>query len=200
MTVPRSRPGALPNGFTILRIILTLVIMGVVFLPGGAAKLWALGLFLLAALTDWLDGYLARRWHQVTALGILLDPIADKVLVVGLLLAFVQLKLIPAWMVLVIVLREFLITGVRLYAATRQIVIPAAREGKHKTVSQMATIFVILAVLAVEELAPAPGGNRRQLLAWLISGCMWITVALTVFSGASFFWRNRSLLRDAIAR
>ncbi|MBI2885296.1 MAG: CDP-diacylglycerol--glycerol-3-phosphate 3-phosphatidyltransferase [Candidatus Omnitrophica bacterium] len=189
----------LPNSLTVLRVVLTLVIMGLVFAPGVAAKAWCLGLFLVAALTDWLDGALARRWGQVTPLGILLDPIADKVLVLGLLLAFVQLEVIRAWMVLVIVLREFLITGVRLYAANRHIIIPAAREGKHKTVSQMGTLFVILVVVMVEEMAPASAARARFFTA-LIDGCMWVTVALTMFSGGSFFWRNRALLRNAITR
>lgn len=190
-----------PNKLTLLRIGLTFLIMAVLFVPGAAAKALALGLFGLASLTDWLDGYLARRQQHVTPLGVLLDPIADKVLVIGLLLAFVQLELVRAWMVLVITIREFLITGVRLYAASHHVVIPAAREGKHKTISQMATILLVLVLLLARDLLPA--GGRAQLEAWMpgmILGCMWITVVLTVISGASFFWRNRTILLDAAAR
>jgi len=191
----------LPNKLTLLRIGLTFLIMAVLFVPGAAAKALALGLFGLASLTDWLDGYLARRRHHVTPLGVLLDPIADKVLVIGLLLAFVQLELVRAWMVLVITIREFLITGVRLYAASHHVVIPAAREGKHKTISQMVTVLLVLVLLLARDLLAA--GGRSRLEAWmpgLILGCMWITVILTVISGASFFWRNRSILLDAAAR
>jgi len=187
----------LPNKLTLVRILLTFLIMGLLFVPGAVAKGLCLGLFLVAAATDWWDGYLARRLHQVSPLGILLDPIADKVLVIGLLLAFLQLGLIRAWMVLVITIREFLITGVRLYAASRHLVIPAAREGKHKTVSQMLTILIILVLLVVREVVSesAAGGVEawmRDLILW----CMWVTVMLTIISGASFFWRNRSMLFD----
>ncbi|MBI2104214.1 MAG: CDP-diacylglycerol--glycerol-3-phosphate 3-phosphatidyltransferase [Candidatus Omnitrophica bacterium] len=149
----------LPTKLSVLRIVLAFLVMGCLFVPGWAAKLAALALFLAASLTDWLDGYLARRWRQTTPLGALLDPIADKVLVLGTFLAFVQLRLVPAWMVLVIALREFLITGIRLYVAGRRLVLPAATEGKHKTVSQMVAIIVILAVLVLQEL---PGGPWRS--------------------------------------
>ena len=190
----------LPTKLTCLRIVLTFVIMGLLFVPGREAKAAALALFLFAAATDWLDGELARRWGQMSPLGALLDPIADKVLVLGLFLAFVQLRLLPAWMVLVIALREFLITGVRLFASSRQVILPAAKEGKHKTVSQMATIFVVLAVMLAEEWAPAPGFSPEtvRLLDWTVRGCLWVTLVLTVASGTAFFWRHRTVLRDTI--
>lgn len=189
----------LPTQLTLLRILLTFLIMGLVFVPGLPAKAWALGLFMVAGLTDWLDGFLARRLKQVSALGILLDPIADKVLVLGIMLAFVQLMLIRAWMLLVIVLRELLITGVRLYAASRHIVIPAAQEGKHKTISQMLTLTLILTLLVVRE--TRQGHELAAFQQWMepaILVSMWITVALTVISGVSFFWRNRVILADEL--
>jgi len=192
----------LPTKLSLLRIVLTFLIMALVFTPGWIAKLAALASFLLASLTDWLDGYLARRWHQASPLGALLDPIADKVLVLGTFLAFVQLALIPAWMVLVIALREFLITGVRLFAASRSLVLSAAKEGKHKTVSQMVTIIVILAALILREL-PSGGwasGPWAAAIDWTILGCMWVTVVLTVISGTTFFWRHRKVLRDAVSQ
>ena len=193
---------SIPTKLTLLRILMTFVIMGLLFVPGWVAKILALGCFLLASMTDWLDGYLARRWRQVSPLGALLDPIADKVLVLGALLAFVQLRLIPAWMVLIIALREFLITGVRLFAASRHIVLPAAKEGKHKTVSQMVTIFVVLVVLVVQELlAGKPLSTRvTAAMGWTVSGCLWVTMVLTVASGTSFFWRSRAVLRDVVSR
>ena len=186
----------LPTKLSVLRILLTFLIVGLLFLPGWLAKSVALASFLLAGLTDWLDGYLARRWRQTSPMGALLDPIADKVLVLGTLLALVPLALIPAWMVLVIALRELLITGVRLFATSRGIILSAAKEGKHKTVSQMATIMVILAVLIVREL---PGrawasGPRAVAIDWVMLGCLWVTVILTVGSGAAFFWRHRTVL------
>ena len=186
---------------SLARILLTFVIMALLFVPGWAPKAWCLVLFGVASLTDWLDGWVARRFHQVTPLGILLDPIADKVLVIGVLMSFVQLGLIAAWMVLVIFLREMLITGVRLYAARRQVVIPATREGKHKTVSQRAAIILILVVLNLREwVAQPPSPAFEQGARLIILAAMWWAVALTVISGASFFWRNRSLLTHASAR
>ena len=192
----------LPTKLSVLRILLTFLIMGLLFVSGWAAKAAALGGFLLASLTDWLDGYLARRWYQTTPLGALLDPIADKVLVLGMFLAFVQLRLIPAWMVLIIVLREFLITGVRLFAASRGAVLAAAKEGKHKTVSQLVTIVIILGALIVQELWGREGLSAEVLQGtrWVILGSLWVTMVLTVISGASFFWRHRAVLKDAVTR
>ncbi len=192
----------LPTKLSFLRIPLTFLIMALLFTPGWVAKAAALGCFLLASMTDWLDGYLARRWRQMSSLGALLDPIADKVLVLGVFLAFVQLRVIPAWMVLIIVLREFLITGVRLFAASRNIVLSAAKEGKHKTVSQMVTIFTILVILIVQDLLGRASLSHevKAAMDWTILGCLWVTMILTVISGTSFFWRHRAVLRDAVGR
>ena len=192
----------LPTKLTCFRVLLTFLIMALLFAQGWIAKLAALGCFLLASATDWLDGYLARRWRQTSLLGALLDPIADKVLVLGMFLAFVQLRLIPAWMVLIITLREFLITGVRLFAASRGLVLSAAKEGKHKTVSQIVTIFLILLLLMVEELPgmASVSAQARAAMAWTILGCMWVTTVLTVISGVSFFWRHRDVLKDAVTQ
>ena len=191
----------LPTQLTLLRIVLTFVVMGLVFVPGMAAKIAALAVFAVAALTDWLDGHLARAYDQSSALGMLLDPIADKILILGLLLAFVQLGLVRAWMVLVILIRELLITSARLYAVGHHIVIPAAKEGKQKTVSQMATVILVLGLLVAREVVPSSSVmGVESAMARLIPAAMWVTVALTVVSGASFFWRNRSVLFHAVAR
>jgi len=189
-----------PLKLTLLRILLTFVIMGLLFTTGWLAKLAALVGFLLASLTDWLDGYLARRWHQTTPLGALLDPIADKVLVLGIFLAFVQLRLIPAWMVLIIVLRELLITGVRLFAASRHVILQAAKEGKHKTVSQIVTICVVLSVLVIQEFVGTSSvpASMETAMRWVMLGCVWVTMIFTVISGTTFFWRHRVVLMDAV--
>lgn len=192
----------LPNKLTLLRVFLTFVTMGLLFTPGWVAKASAFACFTVASLTDWLDGWLARRWNQRTPLGALLDPIADKVLVLGLFLAFIQLRLVPAWMVLIILLRELVITGVRLFAASRQLVLSAAREGKHKTISQMVAIIVVLGVVWLREgFGPSGwGAGTDMFFRTLILGCMWITVILTVISGASFFWRHRAVLFETVTR
>ena len=190
----------LPTKLTVLRILLTVFVFALLLTPGWVAKLAALGGFAIASLTDWLDGFLARRWRQTSALGTLLDPIADKILVLGTFLAFVQLGLVPAWMVLVIFFRESLITGVRLFAASRNIVLAAAKEGKHKTVSQMVTLFALLIALLIQEW---PGSvswpsQVHAAIPTVILGCLWVTVILTVQSGAMFFWRHRAVLKDAV--
>ena len=195
-------PMTVPTKLTISRLLLATVVMALLFVPGLVARAVALAVFVLASLTDWLDGYLARRWGQSTPLGALLDPIADKVLVIGVLLALVQLHVVPAWMVLIIILRESLITGVRLFAASRGIVLSAAKEGKHKTVSQMVTIVVIFCVLILREwlgrdaLSPRTSAS----LQWAVLACLWITMGLTVISGTSFFWRHRAVLKEAATK
>ena len=192
----------LPTQLTYLRFLLAFLVMGLLMMPGWPAKLAALISFLLASLTDWLDGWLARRWHQVSPFGALLDPIADKVLVLGVFLTFVQLRLVPAWMVMLIVLRELSITGVRLFMASRGVVLAAAQEGKQKAVSQMVTIIVILAVLAVREFfdpASLPAGLSRA-MDWTVLGCLWVTVLFTLISGVSFFRRHQTALWDAARR
>jgi CDP-diacylglycerol--glycerol-3-phosphate 3-phosphatidyltransferase len=191
----------LPNLLTCFRIVATFVIMGLLFVPGLWARWACLLLYVLAALSDWLDGFLARRSQGgITPLGILLDPIADKILVLGLLLVFVQFELVRAWMVLVIVLRELMVTGARLYAAGRHLVIPAATEGKQKAVAQMATLFVILLALLLDEW---PAMQDAPLTDWaflLIDWGMWITVILTAWSGARFVLKNRAALSGSGGR
>ena len=183
---------SIPNLLTIVRIGLTFLIVVFLFLPGTGPKLIALLGFLLAALTDWLDGIIARRAQQITAVGSLLDPIADKILVISLLTSFVCLRVIPAWMVAVIVLREVLITGIRLAWARGHVVISAAKEGKLKAMVQMATILVLLLLLVFRE-RPALASALEAVVPW----CLWATLILTVSSGMQFFWRHRAHLLHA---
>ena len=192
----------LPTRLTVFRIALTVFGEALLFVPGWHTKASALVLFLLAGLTDWLDGYLARRWHQTSALGALLDPIADKVLVLGVFLALVQLGWVPAWMVLVIALRELLVTGVRLYAANRHLILPAAAEGKQKLVSQMAAIGMALAALTIAERAEQSGETAALLIVRmreLVLVSLSVALVLTVLSGTIFFWRHWAVLKEAVS-
>ncbi|GAH24298.1 unnamed protein product, partial [marine sediment metagenome] len=141
----------LPNKLTILRIILTFVFMFFLFSKWFLAKYLALLIFTLACLTDYYDGYIAKKRGLVSTFGKLMDPVADKILLIAAFLAFVELKIVPAWMVAVIILREFIITGMRLVAMSKGSVLAADRWGKHKTVSQMLTIFSILIFLVFKE-------------------------------------------------
>jgi CDP-diacylglycerol--glycerol-3-phosphate 3-phosphatidyltransferase len=119
-----------------------------------------------------------------------MDPVADKVLTLSAFFAFIEMRLIPAWMVVVIVLRELIITGLRLLALTNKVVLPAEEGGKHKTVSQMTAIIIILSSLIMEEL-----GFSVSCLEAVIYTAMLVTVALTLISGLSFFYKNRTVFK-----
>ena len=189
----------LPNLLTVSRIGLAFLFMLALFAHTQAGKVLALILFGIASLTDLFDGMLARRWHQESDFGILMDPIADKILVLAAFLSFVELKLVPAWMVVLIVSREFLITGLRLVAVRRGKVLAAERGGKHKTASQMVAIVVALIYLVVRDAAAvqAAPATASAVMLWggrLVLGLMLITVGLTMTSGISFLWRHRGVL------
>jgi len=133
----------------------------------------AVGIFLLAAATDWLDGYLARSRGEVTTLGTLLDPIADKLLTGSAFISLVELKLAPAWMVVVIVGREFVVSGIRSVAASRGLIIAASRWGKYKTVAQIVAITLLILTNTLERWVPYGNLGRAAL---------WVVMALAIFS------------------
>jgi CDP-diacylglycerol--glycerol-3-phosphate 3-phosphatidyltransferase len=167
----------LPNALTLLRIFLVPVL--VVVLLTRAAHGLGLGalIFGLAVLTDYLDGYFARRRNQVTRLGILLDPLADKLLTAAAFLSLVELDAVPAWMVMIVLGREFVVTGLRNVAAGRGVLIPASPLGKGKMVAQVVSIFLLLFSLEYPILrAPA-----------IVS--LWIVVVLALVSGVDYFRR-----------
>ncbi len=187
----------LPNRLTILRIILTFIFIIFISLKGLSPKIIAFIIFIIASLTDYYDGYLARRNNQVTDFGKLMDPIADKILILSAFLAFVQMQLISAWMVVVIVSREALITGLRIFALSRGKVLEAEAAGKHKTVSQMVAIFLIFIFIIFKEALLrfySWGRNIDTIFKISIFVLMLTTVSLTVISGLSYLWRNRKLI------
>ncbi len=182
----------LPNKLTILRIILVFVFMYLLFIEGVIFKVAAFLVFLIAAITDYYDGKIAREKNLVTNLGKILDPIADKLLTMSAFLAFVQMNIIPAWMVIIIIARELVITSLRLLAATFHIIIPAAKSGKHKTVSQMVSILIILIILIVKDFGLMNGfwsARVDTLVGYFIYIIMLITVFLTALSGISFLYK-----------
>lgn len=186
----------LPNQLTLLRIVLSFVLIACMLLPGLGFKTAAVVVFTLAALTDLLDGKLARAKGLVTDFGILMDPIADKVLVLGSFMALIQLDIVPAWMVVLIAMREFLLTGIRLVALNRGRVLAAERSGKNKTVMQMVTIALALIYLALRETGwgTSAGTDAVGLLRNGLDGFIWLTMILTITSGISFFWNNRKVI------
>ncbi len=186
----------LPNQLTLLRIALSFGMIFFLLASGLFSKLAALVVFLLASLTDWWDGRLARKSGLVSDFGTLMDPIADKILVLSALCAFVQLGVVPAWMVVLIAAREFIVTGLRLFALGRGQVLPAEAAGKHKMISQIVAILVTLVVLILRELALV-GSGRAEWVARGERGIWWLmllTVALTLVSGISFLWRHRKVV------
>ncbi len=181
----------LPNFLTLLRIGLTAVFLSLLFVPGAWFKAAALTVFAIAAFTDYLDGRIARTRGLVTPFGQLMDPIADKILVFGAFLAFVQLSVVPAWMVIVMLAREVLITGLRLLAANRGQVLPAQSSGKHKTILQLVSILTILSLLFLREIPQAQAWIEPGF--WAVRILLYVVVAWTLYSGFKFLAANRKV-------
>lgn len=185
------------NRLTVLRIILTFVFLFFLFCHGLWAKILSLAIFIFAALSDFFDGRIAHRNNMVTDFGKLMDPIADKILVLAAFTAFVQMQLIDAWMFVIIVSREILITSLRLFALNKGKVLSAAKAGKHKTVSQMAVIFYILGFIVLKEVMLAfftwnPAWEKFFRNSVYI--LMLFTVGLTLYSGLYYLWENRKVI------
>lgn len=189
----------LPNQLTVSRFVLTAFFLGAIFVPFPGHESAALALFSLAAFTDAMDGRIARQRGLITNFGILMDPLADKILTCSALIAFVELRRIEAWMVVIIVARELAITGLRLLAASKNVVLAAEGFGKHKTISQMTTIVAILVTMSLPQWGvvgdytfgiPVAG---RPWVAWVGEISKWATVVLTLLSGGIYLWRNRAV-------
>ena len=188
----------LPNKLTISRIILSFIfIFFLTVFQGIFSKIIALIIFIFASITDFYDGLIARRRNLITDFGKLMDPIADKILVLGAFLAFVQMQLVEAWMVVLILSREIIITSLRLFAMRKGKVLAAERGGKHKTVSQITAIFLILSYLIFKEIMVRFFFWSDGLEYFCSAGLyilMSITVILTLISGISYLWRNRKII------
>ena len=186
----------LPNKLTVFRVIL--IVPLVVLLLGGFQQ-WgwfttlfsgilpytdyiAVGIFIVASLTDMLDGKIARKYNLVTNFGKFMDPLADKLLVCSALICLVDLKQLPAWMVIVIISREFIISGFRLVASDNGIVIAASYWGKFKTTFQMISVILLIV--------------RIPALAVLTQICVWIALALTVISLVDYIAKNHKVLTE----
>jgi len=189
------------NKLTISRIGLTFVFMIFLFLEGFTFKVLALLTFFVATWTDFLDGFLAKKNNDISDFGNFMDPIADKILVLSAFLAFVEMKLIPAWMVVIIVFREFIITGLRLIALARGEVIEAAAGGKHKTVSQMVSIYIILIFIVFKASGTRLFGFWNDSLEYLLKQSIFfmmiITTVLTLISGVSYLIKNKKFFVNA---
>ena len=175
----------LPNKLTMLRIIMVPFFVLLMLWPNGGNKLMiAAGiLFIIASLTDTADGYIARKYNLITVFGKFMDPLADKLLVSAALICLVQLGRISAWIVIVIIGREFIISGFRLVAAQKGVVIAAGWWGKAKTAVTMVTIVLLIF-------------NLGGVIGTITQVLVWVSLALTVISLVDYLWKNRQVLAE----
>lgn len=202
----------LANKLTVLRVFLVPVFIVLMEIDSFYTNILALLVFVIASLTDFFDGKIARKYNLVTTLGIFLDPLADKLLVTSAFIGFVSLYTlnIPAWMVICIISREFIITGLRSIAASKNIIIPASMSGKFKTVSQMVAIITILVILIVDatitkfyfitpyELIEVDGWQHifGLILIHAPYWLMFVTTILTLYSGISYLMEHKNIFID----
>ena len=168
----------LPNKLTMLRIILIPFFLLVLYLDVPYANYWALAIFIIASLTDMLDGKIARKYHLVTDFGKFADPLADKMLVTAAMLWFVEIGQMPGWALLIVIVREFAVSGLRMIASDKGRVIAAGWSGKVKTASTM--VCIVLMFLAIP--------------AWLNTACVAVIVVTTIWSGVEYFVKNRDVM------
>ncbi len=171
----------LPNKLTLLRIILIPIFMGVLYWGFPNAQYVALAIFILASLTDLLDGKIARKYNLVTDFGKFADPLADKMLVTAAMLWFVEVGQMPAWALLIVICREFAVSGLRMIAADKGRVIAAGWSGKVKTASTMVCLVLMFFHL------PAVWNGA----------CVGIITVTTLYSGVEYFWKNKDVITSA---
>jgi CDP-diacylglycerol--glycerol-3-phosphate 3-phosphatidyltransferase len=190
------------NRLTVSRLGLTILFVLALNSQWPFAYTLALVLFIVAGITDYVDGEIARRYQFVTNFGKLMDPLVDKVMIASAFISLVALPTknipgaVPAWAAIVIVAREFLITGLRLMASSQGQVLPSESLGKHKTSWQIVTVIFFLLLLSTRELNYADNASRWWLDAWSYGGAalVWITVALTLYSGLRYAWKHRAVI------
>ena len=173
------------NKITIFRVICIPVFIGLMYMDGAAARYGALAVFVIASLSDFLDGYIARHYNQVSNFGKFMDPLADKILVITAMLLFVESGRMPGWVLALVVAREFAVSGLRLVAVEQGRVIAAAKSGKIKTASTMVCIILML-LIGVPYSAPD----------YLGMVCNAVILLTTLYSGIEYFIVNRDVLKN----
>ncbi|MEP6777896.1 MAG: CDP-diacylglycerol--glycerol-3-phosphate 3-phosphatidyltransferase [Chthoniobacterales bacterium] len=184
------------NRLTLSRLALTIVFVVALNSEWRYSHTSALLIFIVAGITDYVDGEVARRYGAVTNFGKLMDPLVDKIMMAAAFISLVPLKAIPAWAATAVVARDFLITGLRLMASARGQVLPAERLGKHKTSWQITTVLFFLILLTISELKYAERGTYWWLRAWNEGGALLVgvTIILTLYSGLLYTWRHRDVI------
>ena len=169
------------NKLTILRVVMIPAFLLVLYLDVHFANCWALAIFAVASVTDTLDGYIARHYNQITDFGKFMDPLADKCLVTAAMLWFVEVGQMPAWALLIVIVREFAVSGLRMVAADKGRVIAAGWSGKVKTAATMVCVILMLLPLR---------GIVDQI-------CTAVIVLTTIYSGVEYFMKNADILAEA---
>ncbi|HEY5895568.1 MAG TPA: CDP-diacylglycerol--glycerol-3-phosphate 3-phosphatidyltransferase [Chthoniobacterales bacterium] len=185
------------NRLTIARFFLTIGFVAVLTLAVPFSGTIALALFIVASITDYLDGWMARKFSMKTPFGALMDPLVDKIMTAAAFICLIPIAHVPAWVVIVIISREFVITGLRLLALSQGKVLSAESIGKHKTGWQMATVIFFLMGIALVEIFPSLGGTPLFRKIWPIGEvlCLSMAVALTAYSGMAYLWRHRAMIQ-----
>ncbi len=203
--LPDAEPVNLPNQLTLARLAITTGLAAVLEVGWSYRCTAGLLLFAAASITDYADGAIARRYNLVTDFGSLMDPLVDKILMATALVCLSVIPynhhpVLPAWVSILIISREFLITGLRQIAVSKGVVLPADRWGKHKTIWQIIAVLYYFLILSFAEWNaagwfPALPGNPAlwSKIGWVFMG---IALALTLWSGLSYLWKNRSLIAD----
>jgi CDP-diacylglycerol--glycerol-3-phosphate 3-phosphatidyltransferase len=184
------------NRLTISRLVLTILFVAALNSSWVYGRTAALIIFLVAGITDFFDGEIARRYGSVTNFGKLMDPLVDKIMMAAAFISLVPLGAIPAWAATTVVARDFLITGLRLMASARGQILPAERLGKHKTSWQIVTVVFFLVLLSARELKYVGAEDGWWSRAWNEGGpvLVWIAVGFTVYSGLRYAWRHRDVI------
>jgi len=188
----------LPNKLTISRIMMTVLFLIMLFVEFSFHYTVALVLFVAASITDILDGTIARKRGLITDFGKLMDPLADKMLICSAFIAFIELEWMPAWMVIVIVARELAITGLRLLAASKNIVLAAEKQGKNKTITQVVAIIALLVTNSYGDWGIVGSFFGFTIAGhawawWVAEISKWAAVTLTATSGIYYLWKNREV-------
>lgn len=191
----------LPNQLTVGRFFLTLLFVAALSSSWTWAYTTGLLLFSLASLTDYADGEIARRYNLVTDFGKLMDPLVDKIMMAAAFICLVPLQAFPPWVAIIIISREFLITGLRMLAASKGVLLPAEKLGKHKTIWQIITVLYFLLLLSMAEVERT---GLFDVSAWWAPAWHWggtaliaLATALTLYSGLGYLWKNRHLIEAA---
>lgn len=174
----------LPNKLTIFRILLVPVFVLTYYLDFKNSHFVATAVFIIASITDWLDGHIARRRNLITNFGKFMDPLADKILVISAFIMLVEKSMVYAWVVIIVISREFIVSGLRLIAASNNVVLAAGKMGKSKTVTQMIAVILLL----MNNFPFDKIGIRADLI------FLYISTFLTIISGIDYVYKNRDIL------